>query len=77
MNEAYWAKNPHGPFATLIAVAATYCNPGAHDGAYADLISRPRAPDPGDKEIRAFTAELRQALAHPGQLPDGGLSAAG
>jgi hypothetical protein len=76
LNEAYWAKHPHGPFATLIAVAAAYCSPDAYDGAYADLITRARAPDPGDEEIRAFTAELRQALADPGQLPGGELSAA-
>jgi hypothetical protein len=53
-------------------VAAAYCSPDAYDGAYADLISRARAPDPGDEEIRAFTAELRQALADPG-LPPGEL----
>jgi len=65
----YGERHPDGPFATLIAVAATYCSPDAYDGAYEDLISRARAPDPGDQEIRAFTAELQQALADPGQLP--------
>jgi len=50
-------------------VAATYCAPEAYDGAYDDLISRARAPGPGDQEIRAFKAELQQALADPGQLP--------
>jgi hypothetical protein len=72
----YWERHPDGPFATLIAVAAAYCSPDAYDGAYGDLVSRARAPDPGDAEIRAFTAELRQALADPGQLPGGELSAA-
>ena len=72
----YWEPYPGGPFVTLIAVAAAYCSPDAYDGAYDDLISRVRAPDPGDEEIRAFTAELRQALADPGQLPGGELSAA-
>ncbi|MGH3205871.1 MAG: hypothetical protein ACRDOA_15840 [Streptosporangiaceae bacterium] len=70
MNEAYWAKHPHGPFATLIAVAATYCHPEAYDGAYADLIDRARAPEPDDEEIRVFKAELREALSDPGRLPD-------
>ena len=65
----YWERHPAGAFATLIAVAATYCGPAADDGAYEDLMSRARAPDPGDAEIRAFTAELQQALADPGQLP--------
>ena len=50
-------------------MAATYCSPEAYDGAYEDLISRARAPDPGDEEIRAFKAQLQQALADPGQLP--------
>jgi hypothetical protein len=72
----YWERHPDGPFATLIAVAAAYCSPDAYDGAYADLISRARAPDPGDAEILAFAAEVRQALADPGQLPGGELSAA-
>lgn len=76
MSGFYWERHPGGPFATLIAVAAAYCSPDAYDGAYADLITRARAPDPGDEEIRAFTAELRQALADPGQLPGGELSAA-
>jgi len=64
-----WERHPDGPFATLIAVAATYCAPEAYDGAYDDLISRARAPGPGDEEIGAFKAELQQALADPGQLP--------
>jgi hypothetical protein len=66
---SYWERHPDGPFATLIAVAATYCSPEAYDGAYDDLISRAREPDPDDEEIRAFKAELQQALADPGQLP--------
>jgi hypothetical protein len=66
----YWERHPDGPFATLIAVAATYWTPEAYDGAYGDLISRARAPDPDDEEIRAFKAEMQQALADPGQLPD-------
>jgi hypothetical protein len=70
VNEAYWAKNPEGPFATLIAVAATYCDPEAYDGAYEDLIERVQSPEPDDDEIRVFKAELRQALADPAQLPD-------
>ncbi len=69
MSAFYGERHPDGPFATLIAVAATYCSPEAYEGAYDDLISRARAPDPGDQEIRAFTAELQQALADPGQLP--------
>ena len=54
---------------------ATYYSPEARDGAYADLISRARAPDPDDEEIGVFAAELRQALADPGQLPGGKLFA--
>jgi hypothetical protein len=62
-----WERHPDGPFATLIAVAASYCTPEAYDGAYGDLINRARAPEP-DEEIRAFRPELQQALADPGQL---------
>lgn len=70
MNEAYWAKHPDGPFATLIAVAATYCHPEAYDDAYTDLIERARSPEPDDGEIAVFRTELREALADPGRLPD-------
>ncbi len=77
MNEAYWAKNPQGPFATLIAVAATYCHPEAYDGAFQDLVDRAQSPEPDDEEIRTFKTEeirtfkteLRRALADPGRLP--------
>jgi hypothetical protein len=65
----YWEQHRHGPFATLIAVAAAYCSPDAYDGAYDDLINRARAPEPDDEEIEAFKAELQQALADPSQLP--------
>jgi hypothetical protein len=70
VNQAYWARNPQGPFATLIAVAATYCHPEAYDGAYEDLTARARSAAPDDKEIHEFRAELREALADPEQLPD-------
>ena len=70
----YWERHPHGPFATLIAVAATYCGPDAYDGAYDDLINRARAPELDDEEIGAFKAELQQALADPSQLPGDELS---
>ena len=69
MNQAYWARNPQAPFATLIGVAATYCHPEAYDGAYEDLAARARSKTPDD-EIRVFRTELREALADPGQLPD-------
>jgi hypothetical protein len=46
----YWERHPDRPFATLIAVAATYCAPEAYD----DLISRAQAPEPDDEEIGAF-----------------------
>jgi hypothetical protein len=70
VNEAYWARKPQPPFATLIAVAATYCHPEAYDHAYQDLIERSRSAEPDDEEIRVFKDELREALAEPGRLPD-------
>jgi hypothetical protein len=73
LNQAYWARTPRPPFATLIAVASTYCHPEAYDHAYQDLIDRVRSAEPDDEEIRAFKNELRQALADPGRLPSGEL----
>jgi hypothetical protein len=69
VNEAYWARNPRPPFATLIAVAATYCHPEAYDRAYHDLIDRARSAAPDDEEIRVFKSQLRVALADPSLLP--------
>jgi len=76
VNQAYWARNPQGPFATLIGVAATYCHPEAYDGAYEALIMRVRSAAPEDEEIRVFRDELHDALADPGRLPDNELSKA-
>jgi hypothetical protein len=73
VNQAYWARNPQGPFATLIALAAAYCHPEAYDGAYVDLIARVRSAAPEDEQIRVFHDELREALADPSRLPDGEL----
>lgn len=70
MNQAYWAKNPQGPFATLIGVAATYCHPEAYDEAYEDLIGRAQSPESDDDEILVFKRELQEALADPSRLPD-------
>ncbi len=74
MSTFYWERHPEGPFATLIAVAASYCSPDAYDGAYEDLVSRARSPEADDDEIRVFGAELRQALADPSRLPGDELS---
>jgi hypothetical protein len=74
MTGFYWERNPDGPFATLIAVAATYCSPEADDEDYQRLKRLARRED--DPRMAAFKAELRQALADPGQLPAGELDAA-
>jgi hypothetical protein len=71
----YWERHPDGPFATLIAVAATYCSPDAYDGAYNDLVRR-ASSDTDDEEMRVFKAELRRALSNPDELPDDELSEA-
>jgi hypothetical protein len=33
VNQAYWARNPDRPFATLIAIAANYCHPEVYNDA--------------------------------------------
>lgn len=73
MSAFYWERHPDGPFATLIAVTATYCSPDAYDGAYEDLVGRARAAEAADDEMHAFKDELRQALTDPRQLPEGEL----
>ena len=55
-----------GPFATLIAVAATYCTLEAYDGAYDDLINRAQAPEPDDEEIRSIQGRTAASLRRPG-----------
>jgi hypothetical protein len=65
LQQPYWKRHPDGPFTTLIAVATTYLHPEADDleslQELAKLDDRP--------EMRAFKAELRQAINHPDQLP--------
>ena len=42
----------------------------AYSPRYQNLTVRARSAAPDDEEIRVFRAELREALADPGQLPD-------
>jgi len=65
----YWTRHPDGPFVTLISVATTYLDAELHRPE--DL--RKRAERNDDPEIRAFKAELREAILHPEQLPKGEL----
>jgi hypothetical protein len=66
----YWERNPDGPFATLIRVAATYLEPENYDS---DALKR-LAKREDDEEMRVFKSELRQALRDPSQLPGDELS---
>jgi hypothetical protein len=66
----YWERHPDGPFVTLIAVAATYLHPENYDLDSLKLLAKRE----DDEEMRAFKAELRQALQDPGQLPGDELS---
>jgi hypothetical protein len=71
MTGFYWERNPDGPFATLLGVAATYCSPDADADDYERLKRLARRQD--DQRMRVFKAELRQALADPSRLPEGEL----
>ena len=62
----YWKRHPDGPFATLIRIATTYLHPEADE---LELLQERAKDDDGDPEMRVFKAELRQAIAHPAQLP--------
>src|SRR5580693_2178481 len=66
----YWERNPDGPFATLIRVAATYLEPENYDS---DALKR-LAKREDDEEMRVFKSELRQALRDPSKLPGDELS---
>jgi hypothetical protein len=67
----YWEQHPDGPFATLVAVAATYCSPDADADDYERL--KRLAKREGDEQMHIFKAELLRALADPSQLPEGEL----
>jgi hypothetical protein len=71
MTGFYWERHPDGPFATLISVAAAYCSPDADAADYERLKRLTRRED--DEQMRVFKAELKLALADPGQLPEGEL----
>jgi hypothetical protein len=66
MDQPYWIRHPDGPFVTLIAVATTYLHPEADE---LELLRERAKDDDSDPEIRVFKTELRQAIAHPDQLP--------
>ena len=65
MASFYWEANPDGPFATLIAVAATYLEPENYD---MESLQR-LAGRPGDPEMSVFKEELREAVLHPNGFP--------
>jgi hypothetical protein len=50
MASFYWEANPDGPFATLIAVAATYLEPENYD---MESLQR-LAKRPDDREMSVF-----------------------
>jgi hypothetical protein len=66
MDQPYWIRHPDGPFVTLIAVATTYLHPEADE---LELLQERAKNDDSDSEMRVFKAELRQAIAHPDQVP--------
>lgn len=72
MRHFYWERHPGGPFATLIAVAATYLHPEADEPEA--LRRRARRATEDDEEMRVFKAELREAILHPERLPGDELS---
>ena len=70
MSPFYWERHPDGPFVTLISVATTYLHPESDDLDSLKALAR----RDGDKEMRVFKSELREALRDPGQLPGDELS---
>ena len=61
----YWKREPDGPFATLIRITTTYLHPEADDPESLQELAK----DDTRPEMRVFKDELRQAIAHPDQLP--------
>ena len=53
-----WTLHPRIPFATLIAVAASYLAPGANEPG----SLQQRARQENDEEMRIFKAQLREAI---------------
>lgn len=70
MDDFYWKRHPDGPFATLIRIATTYLHPEVDD--LESLRQLAKLSD--DPEMRAFKDELRQAIAHPEEVPRDELS---
>jgi hypothetical protein len=70
MTSFYWERDPNGPFATLIRVAATYLHPENYD---LDSL-KGLAKRENDDEMQAFKSELREALSYPSRLPGDELS---
>lgn len=62
----YWLEDENAPFATLLTLLSTYCDPNAMD--YEALQEAARTPGL-DSRMPKFKEELRQALADPTQIP--------
>lgn len=61
MIEPYWLTDDDAPFATMLQVIDTYCNPDAGGALWDELAELARQPEPPAR-IARFKAELRSAL---------------
>jgi hypothetical protein len=74
VTEAHWLHDPHTPYATLLRVVHTYCDPQADADAYEALRRRARRGEPGGPEMMVFRRELAELLAGAWvRLPPGAL----
>jgi len=73
MGAFYWERHPRGPFATLIAVAATYCHPKAYLGEPVSPARRADDPPrsrPGSRQSNGGTIRPNDAPWWDGMAPD-------
>lgn len=69
MATAFWRRDRHAPYATLLALVESYVHPESED---LPLLKR-AVQHTEREEMRVFKEELRQVMRDPGVLPDGAL----
>lgn len=72
MTIPFWEAHPDAPYATLLRLIETYCHPEAYNDVYDDLKEAVRLPG-HSPDFDVFKDELRRALEHPDELPEGAL----
>jgi hypothetical protein len=72
MTDRFWEAHPGARYATLLRIIETYCHAEVYNDMFDDLKEAVRLAG-HEPVFDVFKDELRRAIEHPGELPEGAL----